>query len=162
MGYWAVSQNEVRGLLVQPHAHNIVLDSLLNYGVLGTACLSGFFYRLYARHFSAALKSKYKPIGLFVAAVAVSVFAHGITDVTIFYHQTGLLLLFLLSGLTAVKNEEEAVTATVTSKMQLGLAGLQDAVAIRTEVLFKNRDLPVNLMILILQHGMLFCMQEKS
>lgn len=55
--------------------------------------------------------------------------------VTVLWHQTGLLLLFLLSGLSLVANEQEAESALrITSRMQRGLAGFEDAAAVRKQV----------------------------
>lgn len=135
LGYWSYSAFETYNLLHQPHAHNILLDLLLNYGIVGTVSFAMIFIKQYGIHFKAALQSKYKPIGIFAGAVAVSVFVHGITDVTVLWHQTGLLLLFLLSGLSLVANEQEAESALrITSRMQRGLAGFEDAAAVRKQV----------------------------
>lgn len=135
LGYWEVSAFENYTLLHQPHAHNVLLDLLLNYGVLGTASAVAFAVSQYGTHLKAAIHSKYKPIGLFVSAAFVSILVHGLTDVTALWHQTGLMLLFMMSGLSLVANEQEAASALrITSRMQKGLQDFEDAVTIRQNV----------------------------
>lgn len=140
LGYWSYSSFETYNLLHQPHAHNILLDLLLNYGLIGTVSFAMILIKQYGIHLKAAFAAKYKPIGAFVGAVTVSVLTHGITDVTVLWHQTGLLLLFLLSGVSLVTNEQEAESALrITSRMQRGLAGLNDAIAIRKQVFMEEQ-----------------------
>lgn len=135
LGYWEVSAFETYQLFHQPHAHNILLDLLLNYGALGTASFIAFFVSQYGVHLKAALRAKYKPIGLLVIAVVVSILVHGLTDVTVLWHQTGLLMLFLLSGVSLAVNEQEADSSLrITERMQKGLTGLDDAITIRENV----------------------------
>lgn len=76
------------------HAHNIVLDTILNYGLLGTAILMVPISR-----YAATLNKmrRYPELRLRLALICslISVvITHGITDVTIFWLQTGLLFLY--------------------------------------------------------------------
>lgn len=81
------------------HAHNILLDWLLNFGVVGTALLGVYFLgwvvsllRNHRRHVSPVASS-------LILAAAASTLVHGLVDVTVFWLQTGPLFMLLLSGL---------------------------------------------------------------
>lgn len=87
------------------HAHNLLLEMLVSYGIVGSVLLIYYF----GSGFKALLKSA-KPLGtkryfgLAVAAMA-AVIVHGITDCTVLWIQTAVFLVLLMSG---VKNEERA------------------------------------------------------
>ncbi len=135
LGYWEVSAFESYTLLHQPHSHNVFLDVLLNYGLFGCTAGIGYIIRQYGIHFKAALRSAYRPVGMLVVSVAVAILIHGMTDVTLLFHQTGLLMLFLVSGLSLVANEESAASRErFRVKMQKGLDDLEDAVTLRQQV----------------------------
>ena len=142
LSYFLVSANELKPSYVQPHAHNIILDVLLNYGLLGTAAAATFVIRRYAVHFKNIVKSANKTLYLFLFAVVVAVCVHGITDVTLLWHQTGLLALFLFSGLCMESNEQEAeavLPLNLRSEVQKGLTGLEGAILIRQEVFIQEQ-----------------------
>jgi len=79
------------------HAHNLILDTLLNYGLAGSALL-GLFLRdnLKAVRKMAGNVLDHKRYTLIVA-ILLSVFIHGLTDITFFSIQTGLLLAMVLA-----------------------------------------------------------------
>ena len=99
LGYIELARTQ--GLTFRVHAHNVALDLLLNYGLMGASLLAVYFSGV-GKTLWMLLKTKADnhlcamALGL-VAAVAV----HGVTDVTIFSVQVGLLFALLI-GCTGV------------------------------------------------------------
>ncbi len=99
LGYIELAQ--AQGLTFRVHAHNVVLDLLLNYGLLGASLLAVYFSGV-GKTLWMLLKTQADnhlcamALGL-VTAVAV----HGMTDVTIFSLQVGLLFVLLI-GCTGI------------------------------------------------------------
>ena len=79
------------------HAHNLILDTFLNYGVVG-ASLIGFFLlyqlRLVIRRIRRGISSS---TGVLLLVMTFATFAHGMTDTTVMWLQTGLLFLLVYS-----------------------------------------------------------------
>lgn len=83
------------------HCHNLLLDTLLNFGIVGTGLL-GIFIVCQARQLYWRYKNHIcREHGILIAAVTLAVLIHGLTDVTVFWIQTGMffLLLFSASGI---------------------------------------------------------------
>ncbi len=78
------------------HAHNIVFDSLLNYGVVGAAFLWSYLSYFAAGIFK-GMAGKKEGVALAVALLAM-VLLHGMLDVTVVWVQTGLMLMFMMSA----------------------------------------------------------------
>ncbi|MFR1758102.1 MAG: O-antigen ligase family protein [Christensenellaceae bacterium] len=99
LGYMELAQ--AQGLTFRVHAHNVTLDLLLNYGLLGASLLAAYFSGV-GKTLWMLLKTRTDnhlcamALGL-VAAVAI----HGMTDVTIFSLQVGLLFVLLI-GCTGI------------------------------------------------------------
>lgn len=99
LGYMELAQ--AQGLTFRVHAHNVALDLLLNYGLLGASLLAAYFSGV-GKTLWMLLKTRTDnhlcamALGL-VAAVAI----HGMTDVTIFSLQVGLLFVLLI-GCTGI------------------------------------------------------------
>ncbi len=80
------------------HAHSVYLDPLLSFGVIGVALLIPYFWEqgkeiwhLYSQHRDMRLFS-------LILAFLLTVMIHGILDYTIFWVQTGLIFLMVLSS----------------------------------------------------------------
>ncbi|MCZ0716991.1 O-antigen ligase family protein [Aerococcus kribbianus] len=89
------------------HAHNIVLDTLLNYGLIGSSILIVPMIKFgqvinRMRHYP-QLRLR---LALICAIIGV-VLIHGLTDVTIFWVQTGFLFLFIILAAQQMLNEVE-------------------------------------------------------
>ena len=85
------------------HAHNLLLDMLLNFGFIGTAALGAYFF-LQLRVLLLRFRSRMcEDSNVLLLAALVAVLVHGLTDVTIFWVQTGWLfaLLFTSTGVHA-------------------------------------------------------------
>lgn len=83
------------------HCHNLLLDTLLNFGIVGTGLFAAFVVhqarQLYLRYKHYICREQC----ILTAAVSLAVLVHGLTDVTVFWIQTGMffLLLFSASGI---------------------------------------------------------------
>ena len=83
------------------HCHNLLLDTLLNFGIVGTGLFAAFVVhqarQLYLRYKHYICREQC----ILIAAVSLAVLVHGVTDVTVFWIQTGMffLLLFSASGI---------------------------------------------------------------
>ncbi len=91
------------------HAHNLLLDPLLNYGLAGTVLL-GLYVRSNLRAIrSMQLYKQDRPRYNLVAAVITAVFIHGITDIAMFSVQTGLLLAIVLAVAGINENQRQII-----------------------------------------------------
>lgn len=88
----------VYGSYATQHAHNLVLDSLLNYGVLGTGALMGWLW--YMKPMVRRLK-ELSANGLYALVVSflVLTFTFGLMDVTIFWVQTLFIVMSILMAI---------------------------------------------------------------
>lgn len=85
------------------HAHNLFLDTLLNFGVVGGCAI--FFYvltqlKLLMKRFQVNVC---KNRNILVLVMFAAVLIHGCTDVTIFWIQTGMLFLLVYTS-TGIQN----------------------------------------------------------
>ena len=89
-----------------PHAHNIFLDSLLNYGIIGIGLLAVYVYSTIKPLFSTHKMTSHDNSLLYLlSGIFLAILVHGATDVTILWPQTGLLFLFIW-GATGIYVEE--------------------------------------------------------
>lgn len=81
------------------HSHNLFLDLLLNYGILGSLFLF-FCALLQLRIIVQRLKSNTcTSMNFLILAVLAAILVHGVTDVTIFGLQTGPLFLLIVTSM---------------------------------------------------------------
>lgn len=76
---------------VYPHSHNVLMESLLSYGLLGTAALSGVFLK-YLYEVMKGNKRNTLKIALLIGTIV-----HNSADFTIFWIQTVLLFILAFS-----------------------------------------------------------------
>lgn len=81
------------------HCHNLVIDLLLSFGIIGVAPLVAFVVRPIKK----AFKNKYAPLTF---AVLGAVLLHGLTDVTLIWIQTGALAALFLA-FPYIKEEQQ-------------------------------------------------------
>lgn len=81
-----------------PHAHNLLLDPLLNFGVVGIGFLLPYFVDIMKRAMKMYTEEIDKGRAFLIFTLAFATVVHGITDITIFWPQTFLLLAFVLSS----------------------------------------------------------------
>ncbi len=89
-------------------SHNLLIDSLLSYGVAGTLLLAGFFISFIKDAFVCreGLKKHNKDYTMitFVCAMGVAVAVHGLIDTAMIWIQPGLMLMLIGSGLGVDEN----------------------------------------------------------
>ena len=89
------------------HSHNILLESVLSFGILGTSFISMYIVKS-IRHLKKVIGyPKGKSLFVFILAIISTNLIHGITDVTILGPQTGLLFAIILSGFCIKFNETD-------------------------------------------------------
>lgn len=87
------------GAFVTHHTHNIIVDPLLNFGIVGTSLLLPYFIFYFV-----SLKRCYEHLVCrntthLILALSVTILVHGLIDITFMWIQTGLLLVLVMGGL---------------------------------------------------------------
>jgi len=91
------------GLVV--HAHNVVIDMLLNFGIIGSLVFSYYFIRYYYDLLKDWIGNRAgRKAHVLIFAVSAAAFVHGMTDITLLWIQTLPLFLIILSGYGREKN----------------------------------------------------------
>lgn len=81
------------------HAHNIIIDSILNLGIVGTVIFA-VYTALFYKRVSICKNSQSKScISSLILAFTAGALAHSTTDMTLLWVQTGLLFVLVLSGI---------------------------------------------------------------
>lgn len=80
------------------HSHNILLESLISYGITGTFFLAAYFILTFRTVFRRYRENRQNAIYPLVFAVVAVTAIHGLTDVTVLWPQTGMLLVMILAG----------------------------------------------------------------
>ncbi len=93
-------------------SHNLIIDGVLSYGVVGMAFLGLFFASFIKSAFQCreGLKARNKSYVMitFVCALAVAVAVHGLLDTAMIWIQSGLMIMLIGSGLGVCENELKA------------------------------------------------------
>ena len=87
-----------------PHAHNIYIDSILSFGIVGTAIGIGYFITLWKeiRQYKMYPEDKYVfPLILCFIVIAL---VHGILDCTLNFVATGIIFMMILNSCSQFKN----------------------------------------------------------
>lgn len=80
------------------HCHNLFLDILLNFGIVGFACIGVYVGVQTKLLFLRVRNNICMDMNILMAAAALAVFVHGLTDVTILWIQTGALFALIYSS----------------------------------------------------------------
>lgn len=87
------------------HAHNVFLDPLLSHGIIGVLLIGVYLgsnlkevFRLWQRRYDIPLFS-------LIVACILTVLIHGLLDYTVFWVQTGVLFLFILSASSIYRHQ---------------------------------------------------------
>ncbi|MBF0780533.1 O-antigen ligase family protein [Granulicatella sp. 19428wC4_WM01] len=91
------------------HAHNLLLDTLLNYGIIGFVLISRLCYDLILPLKS--IKNSYQLKALYSLGMSfiVLVVVHGIMDVTIFWVQTLFVFLLVILAIPNLQREDTSI-----------------------------------------------------
>jgi len=79
------------------HAHNLYIEVLLNFGVIGTFFLAAFSIKKALSSIQNCIKSKDRLCLALVASAITAVVVHGLADTTLFWPQTGIFPVLLIS-----------------------------------------------------------------
>lgn len=83
--------------------HNIIIDSLLCHGIVGTVLILGYIVQyirdIFACHTKLKAKGKDYKIIKFIVSVGAAVFCYGMIDTTVIWVQTGMIILLIASGI---------------------------------------------------------------
>lgn len=100
MSFMYTDTKQSLGYLV-PHSHSIILELLLDFGIVGTVLFLWYFVRYYITLLKTYLNEKKTWITSLVCAISAAALVHGLTDLTLMWIQTLPLFLFILAGLGA-------------------------------------------------------------
>ncbi len=81
------------------HGHNLMIDCLINFGIVGTAILMSILYFMFKRVVSVFSTDRSSAVAILILSVAAAVFAHSFTDITFFWIQTGVFYMVMLGGI---------------------------------------------------------------
>lgn len=79
------------------HAHNILLEMLINYGIIGSAFSIIYFFSNVKELFKIYLKGIDKERSSLAIAIVFAMIVHGMLDATVFWPQTGMLVLAIIA-----------------------------------------------------------------
>ena len=104
MTYWHIYKNYPNAHPTQ-HAHNVFIDPVLSFGIVGIATIAPYFVastkRLHKLH---KLGCNDNLVGLIVGFILMTLI-HGCLDYTIFFVQTSVLFLIIIGSFDAYKKE---------------------------------------------------------
>lgn len=101
--YMLVYPNYPQAIETQ-HAHNIFLDPILCYGVIGIGLIFPYFK---ARYNEWKLCSNQHDTKVLVKAFLMATLVHGVLDYTIYFVPTGFMFLMILSSTFTIKQAKE-------------------------------------------------------
>lgn len=84
------------------HAHNIALDVLINFGIVGILVIAPLFVGIVKQVYSIRKRNLFR----LIIALTVVVVLHGMLDVTILWHQTAYIYFSVLLAVGKVSNFE--------------------------------------------------------
>lgn len=99
-----------------PHSHSIYIDTVLNFGIIGTTIMLIYFTKVYRIVLRICFKEKNTMITSLILAVTAASLVHGITDVTLLWVQTMPMFLLILAGIGACERDSGNNTALQISK----------------------------------------------
>ncbi len=83
------------------HAHNLLLEFLLSFGVVGSVVIGAFFFILFQKVFICKRIFKKSFISTMIIAVTAGILVHSLTDMTMFWIQTMVLYCLIFGGIGA-------------------------------------------------------------
>ncbi len=87
------------------HAHNILLNLLLDFGIIGLTYFSCMIGKIISVLNKPHFYHSYGGVRSMIIIVAIATMVHGVTDVPILWMQTSLMLIYVVSGCSVERNE---------------------------------------------------------
>ncbi len=96
----------VQGIYSSTHAHNIILESLLSFGIVGLILIiTGMF--IFFKRLSRCMKQHMRPpIATLIFTIFSALILHSFIDMTMLWIQTGLLYCIIFSGIGAYEKTQ--------------------------------------------------------
>lgn len=110
-GYYVIS-NATPGAYITTHAHNIVIEFLLSFGIVGSGLFITFFVFFFKRAAILQTYLKRKSMLTLTFAVTAAVLVHSMVDLTFLWVQTALLYSVIFAGIGC----DEHTFAVIKSK----------------------------------------------
>lgn len=98
LSYYLLS-NGVEGLLSSTHAHNLALEPILSFGLIGSLILLCFIWSYYKKAAQCKELLRKNKTTILILSISAAVLIHATTDMTMLWVQTGLLYALILGGL---------------------------------------------------------------
>ncbi len=92
-----------------PHAHSLFLDPLLNFGVVGMGLLAPYFFQNIKKTVQMYTEGRDKSRAFLTFTIVFAVLLHGLTDITVFWPQTGMLIAVVLGSVGIYEKQTAAV-----------------------------------------------------
>lgn len=97
----------VEGIYAAYHAHNIILEPLLSFGIVGTSILAVFFFAYFQSLTMCMSLRKKSPIWVIILSVTVGLLIHCIIDMTMLWIQPMILYCLIFGSVGA---DEKIIT----------------------------------------------------
>lgn len=81
------------------HSHNLMLDSMLNFGIVGTFLLGSMLYYIIRRIVRVYMRDTNSELAAIALAVLAAIISHSFTDITFFWIQTGIFYVIVLGSI---------------------------------------------------------------
>lgn len=106
-GYYGyrIACSDLPGELKALHTHNLFLEILLNFGIIGGSPLVFFFVKKILATLRTVFREKQSLTIALVFSTIIALFLHGLADTTIFWPQTGIYVVLILAAPKIYQNE---------------------------------------------------------
>jgi O-antigen ligase len=94
-----IIKNLYEGSYNTVHSHNLVLDSMLNFGIFGTLLLGSMLYHIIRRVVRVYMRDTSSELAAIALAVLAAIISHSFTDITFFWIQTGVFYVIVLGSI---------------------------------------------------------------
>ena len=98
---YSIAQSLYEGSYATVHGHNLVLDSLINFGIVGTLIVFMMVFVLIKTLITVYSLDKKSDIAAIAISVAAAIAAHSFTDITFFWIQTGVFYVIVIGSIGA-------------------------------------------------------------
>ncbi|MDD4699235.1 MAG: O-antigen ligase family protein [Oscillospiraceae bacterium] len=92
-------QPSIVGSYPTTHAHNLFVDSILSFGIIGSLIGAAYFSAFFSSLAKCHEKLKNNKASSFIIALSAAILVHSMIDLTLLWVQTGLLFGVLLGGI---------------------------------------------------------------
>lgn len=95
-------------MFATPHAHSVLLDSLINFGIIGTSLLVIYTVAVWGKSAAAVMKNMKSLDAALIIGILAGVIVHGIVDVTLMWVQPGLIFMIVMGSSSFLRKEKTA------------------------------------------------------